>query len=63
MTRFFVQNAHQRQLSVRGQLVSNLMFAQMGEFLVAGCLDAPDMLTPQWDAERGMWIAFDFRDE
>jgi hypothetical protein len=46
MTRFFVQNAHQRQLTVRGKLVSNLMFAEMGEFLVAGCLDAPDMLTP-----------------
>ena len=63
MTRFFVQNTHQRQLTVRSKLFSELMFAGMGEFLVAGCLDAPDMFTPQWDAERGEWITIDFRDE
>ena len=52
-----------RNLMVRTNFMRNLDLHRMGAFLASGCIDAPEMRIAQFDADKGEWMDFDFRDE
>jgi hypothetical protein len=63
MERIYIQTALQRYLVIRTNFMRNIDMHRMGEYLVSGCIDAPEMRIAQFDPVKGEWMDFDFRDE
>ena len=63
MIRICSQNSMHRNLMVRTNFMRNLDLHRMGVYLASGCIDAPEMRIAQFDADKGEWMDFDFRDE
>jgi hypothetical protein len=52
-----------RIINTRISFARNLDLHRMGDFLASGCIDAPDIFTAQWDADKNEWVDINFRDE
>jgi len=63
MSRFYVQPPMHRIINTRISFARNLDLHRMGDFLASGCIDAPDIFTAQWDADKNEWVDINFRDE